>query len=575
MASTIVTKNSSTASAVPLTGDLTQGELAVNVTDKKLYTKDSGGTVVKLVGGLGNQEANAVAITGGSVNGTTIGATTASTGAFTTLSASSTTTLSGGTANGVAYLNGSKVVTTGSALTFDGTNVALSGAMSIGGASLSAGNKLLVRSGLSDKAIGVDNGSNSGFVVQFASGLTSIGNDFNAPLAFLQNNAEQMRLTSTGLGIGTSSPGYKLDVNSGASTTVARLTSTGTSAYLGLTNSGATTYIGNDSTSGSFIIQTPASSFSTKLTLDNTGNLGLGVTPSSWSGVKAFQVSNASVWSSGGSNALYSANVYYDGTSRKYISTDYATEYQQSGGQHFWKTAASGTAGNAITFTQAMTLDASGRLVVGATSTSAKLQVSGASANTYLLIDNAAAGENYFAANSANIFQTAGSERARINSSGQLLIGGTNAGAYGANLIQQLSSGTVWSVGPITGQTAKWYVINGSGTGVYLGDGNTSWTANSDERLKDIIEPIENAASKVSSLRAVIGKYKTDDEGTRRSFLIAQDVQAVLPEAVDASNPESLGVQYTDVIPLLVAAIKEQQALITQLTERITALEGK
>jgi len=48
MASTIVTKNSSTASAVPLTGDLTQGELAVNVTDKRLFTKDSGGTVVEL-----------------------------------------------------------------------------------------------------------------------------------------------------------------------------------------------------------------------------------------------------------------------------------------------------------------------------------------------------------------------------------------------------------------------------------------------------------------------------------------------------------------------------------------------
>jgi hypothetical protein len=48
MASTIVTKNSSTASAVPLTGDLTQGELAVNVTDKRLFTKDSGGTVVEV-----------------------------------------------------------------------------------------------------------------------------------------------------------------------------------------------------------------------------------------------------------------------------------------------------------------------------------------------------------------------------------------------------------------------------------------------------------------------------------------------------------------------------------------------
>lgn len=47
---TIITKNSSTASAVPLAANLTQGELAVNVTDKKLYTKDSGGSVVQVGG---------------------------------------------------------------------------------------------------------------------------------------------------------------------------------------------------------------------------------------------------------------------------------------------------------------------------------------------------------------------------------------------------------------------------------------------------------------------------------------------------------------------------------------------
>jgi hypothetical protein len=68
---TIITKNSSTASATPAAGDLTKGELAVNVTDKKLYTKDNSATVVRIVGSLGNQEANAVAITGGSVTGIT------------------------------------------------------------------------------------------------------------------------------------------------------------------------------------------------------------------------------------------------------------------------------------------------------------------------------------------------------------------------------------------------------------------------------------------------------------------------------------------------------------------------
>jgi hypothetical protein len=129
------------------------------------------------------------------------------------------------------------------------------------------------------------------------------------------------------------------------------------------------------------------------------------------------------------------------------------------------------------------------------------------------------------------------------------------------------------------GRLQMWCSGTGSG-GVYLGSGGTSWTSASDERVKDIIEPIENGLTKVASLRAVIGKYKKDEEGTRRSFLIAQDVEAVLPEAVNYSNPDELGLSYTDVIPLLVASIKELKAIndtqaetINALTARIVALE--
>ena len=96
MSSTIITKNSSTASAVPAAGDLTKGELAVNVTDKKLYTKDNSAAIVKIVGSLGNQEANAVAITGGTINNTSVGATTPATGSFTTLNVSGVATLASG-----------------------------------------------------------------------------------------------------------------------------------------------------------------------------------------------------------------------------------------------------------------------------------------------------------------------------------------------------------------------------------------------------------------------------------------------------------------------------------------------
>jgi hypothetical protein len=130
----------------------------------------------------------------------------------------------------------------------------------------------------------------------------------------------------------------------------------------------------------------------------------------------------------------------------------------------------------------------------------------------------------------------------------------------------------------------------GSGFGVVLTVGATSWASASDERLKDIIEPITGAIDKIKTLRTVIGKLKTDKVGTRRPFLIAQDVQKVLPEAVttsiieeaiDPENPskilnktECLYLSYTDVIPLIIASIKEQQLLITTMTTRVSTLES-
>ena len=92
---------STTASNTPVVANLSLGELAINLADQKAYILNAAGTaVVTLVGTLGNQNANSVSITGGSVNGTTIGATTASTGAFTTISATGviTSTVATGTA---------------------------------------------------------------------------------------------------------------------------------------------------------------------------------------------------------------------------------------------------------------------------------------------------------------------------------------------------------------------------------------------------------------------------------------------------------------------------------------------
>jgi len=412
-----------------------------------------------------------------------------------TLAVAGSLTNSAGTANGVAYLNGSKVLTTGSALTFSETGIET---------------KLGIKSisGTSTYTAGIAvNWDDNAFILYGGSGykiLETLGYSTPNVLKFFTNNSEQMRLTSTGLGIGTSSPANKLHVNSGAATTSALIESTGTSVFTGLKNSAYTVYFGADNT-GSFIVQTPGSSYSTKLTVDLSGNLGLGVTPSAWSGIKAIQVGTAASFSggSGFNDAFMASNAYYDGANWKYINSNPAY-YASVGGSAAarWYTAPSGTAGNAISFTQAATLTAGGNFLVGGTSDS---------------------------------------------NSCRFVVTNTN-------------STRTWGFGT-SGSATSFYVLDDtSGSGVYITAGATSWTGTSDERLKTDLIPIQNAAQKVSTLRAVTGRFKTDAEGTSRAFLIAQDVQAVLPEAVDATNPDKLGVSYTDVIPLLVAAIKELKA---------------
>jgi hypothetical protein len=110
--------------------------------------------------------------------------------------------------------------------------------------------------------------------------------------------------------------------------------------------------------------------FTQAMTLDASGNLGLGVTPSaSWaSGTTAFQFGPSSaLYNSGsGSRAIFASNAIFTlgVSSAIYITSNAAAFYDQDNGLHKWYNAPSGTAGNAITFTQAMTLDASGILSV-------------------------------------------------------------------------------------------------------------------------------------------------------------------------------------------------------------------
>jgi hypothetical protein len=100
----------------------------------------------------------------------------------------------------------------------------------------------------------------------------------------------------------------------------------------------------------------------------------------------------------------------------------------------------------------------------------------------------------------------------------------------------------------------------------------TTWTGQSDIRLKDIDSEIENAIDKVNKLRGVRFTWKSDENKKMQVGLIAQEVKEVLPEAVDFDETNEnyrMGVQYTDLIPLLVNAIKEQQIQIEELKTKI------
>jgi hypothetical protein len=106
----------------------------------------------------------------------------------------------------------------------------------------------------------------------------------------------------------------------------------------------------------------------TAMTLNSTG-LGVGVTPSAWvsfhKGVDFGGAGNYGAVTARTNFAAFATNCYFDGTNWVYKNNNPANLYEHSSGLHIWRYAAAGT-GN-ITFTQAMTLDALGNLLVGLT----------------------------------------------------------------------------------------------------------------------------------------------------------------------------------------------------------------
>lgn len=162
------------------------------------------------------------------------------------------------------------------------------------------------------------------------------------------------------------------------------------------------------------------------------------------------------------------------------------------------------------------------------------------------------------------------------NSSGAGPLGGlTNVRASGGfNVTQVGNQQCSFTHDRIIFNVSDYYVVNSSTVGVRLQSGTTAWVAQSDLRLKTGISEITDGLNKVSQIRGVLGRYKTDEADVSRSMLIAQDVQKVLPQAVGEDSEGFLGIRYTEVIPLLVSALHDAKDRIEALEARLTALEG-
>jgi len=441
-------------------------------------------------------------------------------------------TLSGGTANGVTYLNGSKVLTSGSALVFDGTNMGIGTATPTFAAGGGIQNKNATFA--SFRATG---GTSTG--IDFAQGSDAKGYVFNrdnADIIFGTNSAERMRILSTGaVGIGTSSPQRKVSI------------------------------VGTDGATG----QTEGNS-RTSLFLDNNGANYLSI----YTGT------------SGDGGVFFSDNGNNNG----------GMVYETSNDALYFR------ANN----TERARIDSSGRLMIGQTSTydSSTFNVTSATGqnivaafdgggssarsrffitmpalNTTMLNVDQATGVLAFGQNSV--------EKARIDSSGNLLVGKTasNVSVVGCELrpdgaVYSTRSGSTSATETLgvysTGASAYRFYVGMHGT---ISATSTTISAISDQRFKENIQDLDVGLDKIMALKPRKFDWKTGkgkDIKNDRGF-IAQEFEEVFPDLIDEwKDPAPEGEEpykavRTDLIPVLVKAIQEQQALIQSLKARLDA----
>jgi hypothetical protein len=522
MPTILKTKNSVTTTVVPTT--LQQGELAVNITDKKLWVGNAATTPVQLLGDGGSASFTSIAFGAGTVSAPSITFTGDTNTGIYSPAADTIAFTEGGVESMRIDSSGNVGIGTNNPLGSFNAALAVVSPNTFG--TITA--KCTATSGAAGVFVQNDANTADCFMYAFnsASGSlnASIGTSKAQPLTFLTNNSEKMRITSVGdvvvggtAALNSSAGRGNITIN-GSSSSILNLGTGGTVK-------GYVFHTGTDMT-----LQNDVNGFlnfvtngTERMRIDSSGNVGIGTASPSF---PLDVVSNSS------SNAIQVRGRSSDNVSRvEFRSNNAAT--------HF---------GTLVGYSNYMAIEAA--------------QASGIIA-----------------------FNTNSSERMRIDSSGNLQLGVTNGDARFNVTANGGSLDVMKWTDTRTGATSSNMAVivrNGSVVGtIRTTDVATAYNTSSDYRLKENIAPMTGALAKVAQIKPCTYTWKLN--GSEGQGFIAHELAEVIPQAVSGEkdaidkngNPEYQGIDTSFLVATLTAAIQEQQTLINNLTTRLNALEGK
>ena len=567
MATTIKLKNGSGA---PLAGDLVQGEPAFDLTNKRLYTEDSGGTVIEV-------GTNPTSLTTGTFTSTGIDDNATST---------------------AITIDASERV--GIKTTSLNANLEISGNTTTGGEDVVQWNN---SSGVNKGMLQLS--STGGGQIQ----LRDAGNTVDVQIS----STTDSYFNGGNVGIGTTTPDNKFHVVSGSAGEVAQFTGEIEARGLSIrseTNTDASAHVVFNSQSGGskgmFTFKTDGTE---RMRIDSNGRVGIGT---SSPGTFQLAVDSGTAGNTNAEAGLYisgtrAGNVYNIVSNTQSTGGDTGSAFKFSNGGFDTGaiivradgTASSGDAAGYMTFhtsnngsedlAERMRIDSSGNLGIGTDSPTSLLSVGtlGSTSNTTIQIGSSSstAGSLYFGdgtgslryrgyvqyshADNSLAFGANGSERMRIDSSGNLLVGTTSTGGVtggssnGAYISGSSNSAFSRSATTNLSQIA-FYNPNGFVGQISTSGSTTTYSTSSDERLKENI--VDAPAGNIDDIRVRSFDWKAD--GSHQTYgMVAQELVDVAPEAVSqgATEDDMWGVDYSKLVPMMIKEIQDLKAEVAAL----------